>query len=539
MVILNIFGRFRARDNLGNEIAIKSKKARALLAFLALSPDKTRSREELTALLWSDRADDQARGSLRQALSGLRRDLGDDHSTALKFVEDAVTLDASLITVEPVLPGSELLEGLHINDPAFDDWLRDERIRLESTTVTANGSEQMAPEPSDMPSIAVLPFANMSGDEEQEYFADGITEDIITDLSRFNSLFVISRNSSFHYKGLSPNVQDVGKELGVLYVVEGSVRRVGNRVRITAQLVEAETGKHLWAERYDRDLEDIFAVQDEVVSNIAMMVPGWVEVANMKKSARKRPADVTAYDLVLQSDEILYTNYSNVEGVRLLEQAIEIDPDFAPAHAKLAAHYSYTAFFSDLAIDEISARTRHHGQIATNLSPKDGIVHGAVAEAYVLIGEHDLAKHHADKAMSLNPNAFHVMAYVAEVWALLGDHDNACDMIDRAMQNDPYSAIGFRETKVDVYYMARRYEDCVAQLIGWPEPQFHNQLAVAAALAQLDRANEAKAMVKRVVASTPENWDIKRVCQSYHTMCAIPEDGEHWLDGFRKSGVDI
>ena len=359
--------------------------------------------------------------------------------------------------------------------------LRDERLSQESRT----GSEarQEAAEPSSKPSIAVLPFANMSGDAEQEYFADGITEDIITELARFNSLFVISRNSSFHYKDRSPNIQEVGRDLGVTYVVEGSVRRAGNRVRISAQLVEAETGNHLWAERYDRDLEDIFAVQDEVVSNIAMMVPGRVEVADRKKSERKPASDIGAYDLVLRANSLLDRDFRSLEALRLIEKAVEIDPKFAVARAWLASNAAYRLYSRSDDLDEATSLTRKHGEIATALSPGDAAVHGILSEAYALVGEHELAAHHADKAISLNPNAFHIMVPVAEAKACLGDHDAACALLDRAIQNDPYSSVSIREMRVDIYFLAGRYQEAVDQLIGWPSPPPHTELRRGAASA--------------------------------------------------------
>jgi adenylate cyclase len=163
----------------------------------------------------------------------------------------------------------------------------------------AVGAEGALPLP-DKPSIAVLPFDNMSGDPEQEYFSDGITEDIITELARFHSLFVIARNSSFSYKGQSPKIQDVGRDLGVQYVVEGSVRKAANRVRITAQLIDAATGNHIWAERYDRELEDIFDLQDEVVREIAIAVPGQLDVAAHDQARRRSDHDLTAYEYVLR-----------------------------------------------------------------------------------------------------------------------------------------------------------------------------------------------------------------------------------------------
>jgi adenylate cyclase len=208
------------------------------------------------------------------------------------------------------------------------------RVVLES----GGGPPASALELPDKPSIAVLPFANMSGDAEQEYFAEGISEDIITELSRFNSVFVIARNSSFTYKGRDVKVQEVARDLGVEYVVEGSVRKAGNRVRVTAQLIEAASGNHLWAERYDRDLEDIFAVQDEVTQTVVATVAGRLEAAEMERTKRKPTERLAAYDYLLQGKDLHHrvTKEANAEGLEMLEKAIELDPDFAEAHAWLA-----------------------------------------------------------------------------------------------------------------------------------------------------------------------------------------------------------
>jgi TolB-like protein len=391
----------------------------------------------------------------------------------------------------------------------------------------------------DKPSIAVLPFVNKSGDPEQEYFADGITEDIIIELSRFNSLFIIAPNSSFHYKDQSPNVQDVGSELGVSYVVEGSVRRAGQRVRITTQLVDAGTGSHLWAERYDRDLEDIFAVQDEVVSNIVMMVPGRVEVADRIKSERKPASDISAYDLVLRSNWLTFNEHNPSEALSLLEKAIEIDPSFARAHARLAQHTAWGVFVRGDALETAKRQTREHGKRATRLAPGDAEVHGILAEAYGMVGEHELSAHHADQAISLNPNAYHVMVFVAWAWATLGNTGDAISLFEKAMRTDPYSNIGLRENKVDMYYIARRYDECAAQHIGWPNPPLHTEVAIAAALAQLGREDDAKTMLSRIELELAEGQEIKKICRAYQNMCAKSEDGEHWLEGFRKAGIDI
>ena len=195
------------------------------------------------------------------------------------------------------------------------------------------GATEPLPLP-DKPSIAVLPFTNMSGDPEQEYFSDGITEDIITELSRFRSLFVIARNSSFTYKGHAVNVQKVGRELGVAYVVEGSVRKAGKRVRITAQLVEAATGNHIWAERYDRDLDDIFAVQDEVVETVVAILPGRIDDAGAERTRRRPTNDMAAYDYLLRASRHVYgyTRDDLIKARSYVEKAIELDPEIARAY---------------------------------------------------------------------------------------------------------------------------------------------------------------------------------------------------------------
>ena len=207
-------------------------------------------------------------------------------------------------------------------------------VRLNSNAATSQPKLTLP----DKPSIAVLPFANMSGDAEQEYFADGISEDIITDLSRFRTLFVIARNSSFAYKGRSVDVKQIGRELGVRYVVEGSVRKLGGQVRITAQLIDTQHGHHIWSERFDRKIDDLFTVQDEVTQTIVATLTGRLEEAEIKEVARRRTSSMPAYDCLLRGVELLrgYGEGNNRHARELFEQAISLDPEFALAHAYLA-----------------------------------------------------------------------------------------------------------------------------------------------------------------------------------------------------------
>ena len=391
----------------------------------------------------------------------------------------------------------------------------------------------------DKPSIAVLPFDNMSNDPEQEYFSDGISEDIITELARFQSLFVTARNSSFHYKGKSAKIRDVGRELGVQYVVEGSVRKAGNRVRITAQLIEAETENHIWAERYDRELEDIFTVQDEVVSSITMTVSGQVGNADRIKSERKAPSDIGAYDLVLRAHWITFNESNPQEAVLLLEQAIKIDPDYALAHAMLAEHAAWGVFIHGHDIEATKVVTQKHGETAARLAPGDAVVHAVLGESYGMVGEHELATYHVDKALSLNPNDYSVMLFAGWVRSIQGDHEDAGLLYERAKRNDPYSNIGLRENYIDMYYLAGRYQDCVDQLVGWPDSPPHVQVEVAAALAQLGRTNDARAIIERVTAEAPEGWDVANVARACQNMCARPEDGDRFIEGFKKAGIDV
>jgi TolB-like protein len=534
---LTIFGRFCARDALGNEISIKSKKSRALLAYLALPPCKERSREEIMALLWSDRADDQARSSLRQALSGLRKELGKERISALRISDEVLSLDPDRVIVEPASPGEILLQGLHLSDPAFDEWLRDERLRHDDGSELDRRPPEL-PLP-DKPSIAVLPFDNMSGDPEQEYFSDGITDDIITELSRFRSLFVIARSSSFRYKGQSPNVQDVGRELGVEYVVEGSVRRAGDRVRVTAQLVEAKTGNHLWAERYDRDLEDIFAVQDELVGEIASSVPGQLAVAAIQRAQRRPVDNLSAYDCVMRGEWLLNRDYGSYEALALFERAIKIDPQCARAYTRLAAFHAYSVFAHGTSVGEAAARARLHAERALEIDPTDSAIQATVAEAYHIMGDFDLARRHIEEAIKLNPNDYIVLDFAGVIFLYLGDHDEGLTWLHRLSRHDPFSSDFTRELFFDLYYMTRRYEEAIAVFRGWHNPPSHMYMQLAATYAQLDQMDEARTAMAQHEQTRPAEFNTAQVALAHAQVCARRDDGEHGLEGYRKAGLAV
>src|SRR6516164_2821286 len=300
-------------------------------------------------------------------------------------------------------------------------------VKLEPEPHTApEGSEVPAGKvttASRKPSIAVLPFANMSGDPEQEFFADGLTEDIITELSRFHELLVISRNSTFVYKGKAVKVQEVAREFDVDYVIEGSVRRVGERVRVTVQLIDAETDRHIWAERYDGELRDIFAIQDEMTRAIVATLPGRVEAARHDRAKRKPTDNMLAYECVLAA-KILHhrsTRTDNEEAQRLLDRALALDPNYAHAHAWKACVLGQTWVYDwctdrDTIFQQISAEL----ETTLALDDNDSDVHRILAALNLNRDEHDKAAYHQERALALNPNYDLVVVQQGELLTWLG-----------------------------------------------------------------------------------------------------------------------
>ncbi|MEE8506170.1 MAG: tetratricopeptide repeat protein, partial [Kiloniellales bacterium] len=355
------------------------------------------------------------------------------------------------------------------------------------------GAEGALPLP-DKPTIAVLPFTNMSGDPEQEYFSDGITEDIITELSRFNEFAVIARNSTFHYKGQSPKIEDVGRELGVKYVVEGSVRRAADRVRVTAQLIDTETKSHIWADRYDRKLVDIFAIQDEVTEAVVARVADKVKGAATTLSRSRPKQSVTAYDLVLQSRpyRASFTRTGSEQAAKLLTQAIVLDPDYALAHASLAfvragEYEEGWAADSDAALRDTLAAARQ----AVALDGSDGYAHASLAYAYYQAGNFDRSIHEAHTALSLNPNHVNIIMTLGWISVVVGDPEAGIEHIQRARRLNPYMG-GFDLWTLGLaYFDAKRYEEAI-DVFSQVDPPTSLYLTLAAACAYLGRDSDAR-----------------------------------------------
>jgi len=356
------------------------------------------------------------------------------------------------------------------------------------------------------PAIAVLPLDNMSGDPEQEFFADGITEDIITELSRFRELFVISRNSSFKYKGKPVDVQKFARELGVQYVVEGSVRKAGPRVRITVQLIDAATDRHIWAERYDRELADVFAIQDEVTSAIVAVLPRRVEAAARDRAARETPDNLAAYELVLTAKVLHHRSNraDNERAQRLLERAIALDPTYAHAHAWRACTVGQAWTYGWCA-DATAAQETIFDELRTALAldDNDSDTHRILAAVQLTRHDFDAAMHHQQRALSLNPNDDLVVVQQGEILTWLGQARDGIEWIRKAMRLNPYHPERFWNHLGRAQFVARCYGEALEAFKHITAPDATQHAFMAACHAALGDATGAAEHVRAVLAKDP------------------------------------
>jgi adenylate cyclase len=415
--------------------------------------------------------------------------------------------------------------------------IRTYRIALTEGVGGAPGGQADSPTLPDKPSIAVLPFDNMSGDADQAYFADGITEDIITELSRFRQLFVIARNSSFTYRGRSAKVQDVAKDLGVRYVVEGSVRKAGDRARVTAQLVDAQSGSHLWAERYDRELADIFAVQDEITRNIVAALPGRLHDADRDRARRKRTANMTAHDYLLLGLERFrrFSPDENAAARDLFRQAIALDPLYARAHTMLASTDVWDVM-TDASHDDPLDAALGAVQTALALDNEDGWSHAIHGFILFLRRRDDEAEAAFRRAVALNPNDADTAAFLANVLVYWGRWQEALDWFVQADRLNPYPPGWYHWYRALALYSGREYEQAVRAIreIRPLFPMCHAYLA--ACHAQLDRPDEAEAELAAFTGGGGGNTALE-LARERADRYRDPADRDHFLDGLRKAGL--
>jgi len=642
---LNLFGGFELTDGQGSTIAIRSKKGRCLLAYLALAQGQQKPRDELAALLWGDRGDSQARRSLSQELYRLRGLFPEEVQDGFVLEAESVGLDDSLFEVDIVnferslesgdaeaaaLYTGELLAGLEANQEGFDDWLRGERERLRMRAVAAlhervradhddapesanrllaldpaneaahralmqlhanagrrdlalkqydkcredltrelgiepDGEtkalyEQIkadapAAEPSSdkithdgapalpsKPSIAVLPFNNMSGDAAQDHFADVLTEDITTALSRYRDLFVISSHSAFAFKGKAGDVREIARELGVRYILEGSVRWAGGRVRIGPQLIDADTGGHVWAERFDGKTEDIFDLQDELTAKTAAAVGSGILAAEIDLAKRQRPGNLDAYGLYAQGlGHWMDINRTGlIKAKKSFSEAIDLDPRFSNAHACLGWVHNLESVFGWAEDPQLSQQKSFEAsRRAVELDLNNETAHAFLAFALLFRGEHEMAAAEAEHALDLNPNLAFGYCVRSFVNVFSGRHQEGLADGRAAIRLSPRDSflVGSENIVAFGAYLAGDYETSVeassAMAAKYPDFLFgHVILAMACAqLGQIERANKALEEALRVSPNLIDTIKFQPLKE--------PADAEHYVDGLRKAGLDV
>jgi adenylate cyclase len=608
---LRLLGSIELRGRDGAVATPRGAKAKALLACLALAGGEPWPRRKLMGLLWSDRGEEQARDSLRQALAELRRALGEP--SPLVSDNHAVALDPALVAADAVafvrlvaagrpadacaLYRGALLDGLAVNDAAFTAWLAAERRRLQAMflralaeamagaweagdqeaaadaarrllqedplheaacrtlmlALAARGQRAQAlrlydgvrdrlrqqgtqpepttsevherirrqgtaaaPEAASRPSIAVLPFANLSGgDHDQDYFGDGMTEDITTDLAQISALFVAARHSAFTLKGRSISAPDAARELGVRYVLEGSVRTAERRVRITAQLIDGATGGHVWAQRYDRDLGDVFAVQDEIARSIASALQVELLPGEMEAIGRRTTDNAEAYQYYLMGRWFLML-VGDKRAFRVARQmfakAIEIDPAYARAHAGIATSDCFLLLTSDpgFSFDGIFASSAR----ALELAPDLAEAHAARGVALDTAGRFEEATAAFEQAMRLDPDSFDTHLFYGRTCLSRGLREQAIAFFERAavLQSKDFRALSFAVMEYE--QLGRRAEArsatqrCLERAEAEVKARPDNASALsmgACALAYLGQRERAEAWAARAAVIDPDD----------------------------------
>ncbi len=462
----------------GDDIVPVEPRVFDLLAHLVQHRDRVVSRDDLIAAVWEGRLVSES--ALASCINAARTAIADSGEE------------------------QRLIKTLPRKGIRFVGEVRESRGRAEPAPASP------ALSPPGRPSIAVLPFQNLSEDPAQEYFADGTVEDIIASLARVKSLFVIARNSTFVYKGGAVDVKQVGRDLGVRYVLEGGVRKAGNRVRLTVQLIEAETGVHLWAERYDRQLDDIFALQDEITISVIGAIEPNVRKAEIERVRRKRPDSLDAYDLLLRALPLVYTHTASdaAAALPLLHKALEFDPAYASAHALMAWCYHFRFSRAGLHAEDRGAAIEHaHAAVAYG---SDDATSLAIAGFVVSLDEHDhaTALDLFERALALSGSNIFALSCSALILSWMGKPELAVDRAQRALRLSPFDSLNYLSYNAIAIacFHERKFQESfdAARRSVQSNPRFSVCHAfLTAALARLGRHEEARAQAIRVLDLDP------------------------------------
>src|SRR3984885_7682007 len=493
----------------------------ALLVYLVNNRDRVVSKDDLIASVWGGRIVSDS--TLTSRINAVRNAVGDSGEDK-KLIRTIARKGFRFVGAVHMQPGGE--EPAHFINPPPNEIQEQSRPAL--------------PLP-DRPAIAVLPFINMSGDSEQEYFSDGISEDIITALSKLRWFFVIARNSSFIYKGKAVHMKQVAEELGVGYVVEGSVRKAGNSVRITVQLNDVATGSHIWAERYDRSIADVFAVQDEITEAIVAAIEPQVYAAESFRAKRKSPDSMDAWDLVMRALSHYWrvTRQDNVVAQALLEKATAIDPSYGQALGVLATSQTFSAHMGWEDMATVTPVAERAALAAILADSEDPWAHHALGCVYLFTRRFDDSLAEFELALRLNPNFSLAQGYYGLALSYCGlweDGNVAARRALRLSPRDPFSAV-YYGIAAYASFVGRNYDEAIrlsrdglrqrSDFVG-----AHRVLTSAAGMAgKTDIASAALQELRRAQPNISLAWIAGQI------PIKLEADREHYLEGFRRAGL--
>jgi TolB-like protein/Tfp pilus assembly protein PilF len=492
-----------------------------LLVYLVQNRDRVVSKDDLIASVWGGRTVSDS--TLTSRINAARKAVGDSGDDQ-KLIRTMPRKGLRFVGAVRAQPSGE---PVHYGGPVLDK---------------PHGQSRPGVPLRNRPAIAVLPFINMSGDREQEYFSDGITEDIITALSKLLWFFVIARNSSFIYKDRAVHIKLIAEELGVDYVVEGSVRKSGDRVRITAQLNDVTTGSHIWAEHYDRGVADVFAVQDEITEAIVAAIEPQLYAAENFRAQRKPPDSMDAWDLLMRALSHYWrvTRQDNLVAQALLEKAIAIDPSYGQAHGVLAASYTFSAHMGWADIATVGPTAERVALTAIMADSEDPWARLALGGVYLFARHFDESLAEFELALRLNPNFWLAQGYYALALCYCGRWEEGNLAARRALRlspRDPLSAIYYGITAY-AQFLGRNYDEAMrlaregirqrSDFVG-----AHRVLTAAAGMAgQDDIAKPALQQLRRAQPNISLAWVAKNM------PIKLDTDREHYLEGFRRAGLD-